>query len=125
MGLDMKKFSCLLVLAAAMSTSAWAADCTYPRAPGKLPDGKTAQREEMVAAKKVVDKYNVDMNVYLACIKTEHDEALAKIPSASEDDKKSLVSRYTKKNDAAVDEVQDVAGRFNEQLRVFKAQDKK
>jgi hypothetical protein len=125
MGLDMKKFSCLLVLAAALSTSAWAADCNYPRAPGKLPDGKTAKREEMVAGKKVVDKYNDDMNVYLACIKTEHEAALAKDPSASEDAKKTLVARYTKKNDAAVDEVQDVAGRFNEQLRAFKAQSTK
>lgn len=117
----MKKFSCLLVLAAALSSTAWA-DCTYPRAPGKMPDGNAATREEMVAAKKLVDQYNKDMNDYLGCIKTEHDDAVTKGgASLSEEQKQQMAARFTQKNDAAVDELQDVAARFNEQLRTFKA----
>ena len=116
----MKKISCLVVLAA-LSSTAWA-DCTYPRAPGKIPDGNTATREEMVAAKKVVDKYNADMTAYLTCLQAEHDATIAK-PEASltEEQKQQLSARMVQKNDAAMDELQDVAGRFNEQLRAFKA----
>ena len=121
----MKKLACLLVLASALSSTAWA-DCAYPRAPGKLPDGNAATREEMVAAKKVVDQYNTDMTAYLGCLKTEHDAALAKQgASLSEEQKQQMSARVTQKNDAAVDELQDVVGRFNEQLRVFKAKNAK
>ena len=121
----MKKLSCLVILAASMSSVAWA-DCTYPRAPGKMPDGSSATRDEMVAAKKLVDQYNADMTTYLACIKTEHDDALAKQGSTlSEEQKQQMSARYTQKNDAAVDELQEVAGRFNEQLRAFRAKSAK
>ena len=121
----MKKLSCLLVLAATLSSTAWA-DCTYPRAPGKAPDGNTAKREEMVAAKKLVDQYNTDMTAYLACIKTEYDDSVAKqAASLTEEQKQQMALRFTQKNDAAVDELQDVAGRFNEQLRAFRAKNAK
>ena len=124
-GYVMKKLSCLLLLAATLSSPAWA-DCAYPRAPGKAPDGNTAKREEMVAAKKLVDQYNVDMNAYLACIKTEYDGSVAKqAASLTEEQKQQMALRFTQKNDAAVDELQDVAGRFNEQLRAFRAKSAK
>lgn len=119
MGFSMKKFSCAVLLAASLSSTAWAA-CTYPTAPGKLPDGSTASRDDMLAGKKLVEKYNTDMNAYLACIKDEYD-ASTKAASLTEEQKQQMAARYTAKNDAAVDELQGVASRFNEQLRVFKA----
>ena len=76
----MKKAFLLIAAAAVFSTSAWA-DCTYPRAPGKMPDGNTAPREELLATTKLVDQYNTDMTAYLGCIKTEHDAAVAKLGS--------------------------------------------
>jgi hypothetical protein len=116
----MKKFSCLFLLAASLCSTAWAA-CTYPAAPGKLPDGSMATREEMLAAKKLVENYNADITTYLTCIKGEYDEAVAKGTSLSEEQKQQMAARYTQKNDAAMDELQGVASRFNEQLRVYKA----
>lgn len=117
----MKKSSCLIVLAAALSSTAWAA-CNYPAKPAKLPDGNAATREEMVAGKKVVETYNAEMNAYLTCIKAEYDENLAKqAASLTEEQKQQMAKLYTAKNDAAVDELQGIAGQFNEQLRVFKA----
>ena len=118
-GSSMKKISCLILLAASLSSTAWAA-CTYPAAPGKLPDGGTASRDDMLAGKKLVEKYNADMNTYLGCIKAEYDES-TKAASLTEEQKQQLAARYTQKNDAAVDELQGVAARFNEQLRVYKA----
>jgi hypothetical protein len=117
----MKRALILVLAAASLSTAAFA-DCTYPRAPTKMPDGNTAPREEMIAAKKLVDQYNTDMTVYLNCLKTDHDASVAKLgDKATEDQKKQMAAMYTQKNDAAVDELQAVASRLNEQIRAFKA----
>jgi len=116
----MKKLSCLLALAM-VTSPAWA-DCSYPKKPAKFPDGKSATRDEMVGAQKVVKTYQSDMSAYLTCIKTEHDAALAKDAATLTDaQKQQMNSRFTQKNDAAVDEEQEVADRFNEQLRAFNA----
>jgi hypothetical protein len=121
----MKKISCLVVLAAAMLPAiSWGAECTYPKKPSKAPNGTRATRDEMVAAKKVQEQYQADVNAYLKCLKDEYDAALsiAKLePAKFEDEKKKLTARWEKKNDAAVDEAQDVADRFNEQLSACKA----
>ncbi|MEY2854301.1 MAG: hypothetical protein RL030_1433, partial [Pseudomonadota bacterium] len=105
----MKKSLLALAFAACLSTAAFA-DCTYPRAPGKAPDGNVATREDMLAAKKVVDAYNATMNTYLECIKGEYDASLAKGGAAlTEDQKKQMATMYTQKNDSAVDELTGVA----------------
>ena len=117
----MKKTLVALAIVASFSASAFA-DCTYPKSPGKAPDGSVATREEMVAAKKLVDQYNADMNAYLACIKSEYDAQLAKGGAAlTEEQKQQMAAMYTQKNDAAVDELTGVANGFNEQVRAYKA----
>jgi hypothetical protein len=121
MGFIMKKLSSLLVLGALLSSTVWAADCKVPEPPRKMPDGTTAKKEEMIAFKKLVDQYNGNTNTYLACIKEEHEKQLAKYPKGDEELKKNFMESYQKKNDAAVDVAQEFVGRFNEQLRAFKA----
>jgi hypothetical protein len=101
------------------------ATCAYPRAPDALPDGKTATKEQMIAAKNDVSRYNTYMNAYLDCIKLELDAATPKDPTKlSADEKKKAEEQekiLTQKNNAAVDELQAVVGRFNEQLKAYKA----
>jgi hypothetical protein len=116
----MKRVACLVVLAAILPAAAWA-DCTYPKKPGKAPDGNRATRAEMVAALKVNQQYQGDITAYLACLKSEHEAELTANATASDDDKKKMTLRWEKKNDAAVDEAQDVADRINEQLHICKA----
>ncbi|MDR2215443.1 MAG: hypothetical protein LBE59_06350 [Nevskiaceae bacterium] len=121
----MKKSLLALAIAACFTTAAFA-DCTYPRAPGKAPDGNVATRDEMVAANKAVKDYNDAMNVYLKCIKDEVDAALAKDgASLTEDQKRQMAAMYAQKNDSAVDELTTVANALNEQIRVFKAKEAK
>src|SRR5688572_19437498 len=72
----MKKLLCVLMLTA-MTSNAWA-DCTYPKAPNKFPNGKSATREEMLAAQKVNKAYQSEVTTYLECLKGEHEAALAK-----------------------------------------------
>lgn len=100
------------------------AACIYPRAPEHLPDGKTASYEEMIQAKQDVEKFNEDINSYNACLDMAMkalDESGLYEPARLEE----LRLMQAKKNNAAVDEVQSVADQFNEQLRAFKARDKK
>lgn len=108
------------------------AACSYPRAPDSIPDGETATKEQMLAAKKEVSKYNEDMNAYLNCIKLEYDGALAQLDKegggAQNDGAKKTFEarradferRQTQKHNAAVDEVTAVVDRFNQQLRAYK-----
>src|ERR1700723_3585755 len=115
-----------LTLVLALGTVAVAqADCTHPRAPDAPPDGNTATKDQMIAAKHYFDRYNGDMNSYLDCLKLEMDAATPKDPKKLTADEKKQSDAQQKvlvqKNNAAVDELQAVVGRFNEQLKLYKA----
>ena len=103
------------------------ATCSYPQSPAKPPDGNTASRDEMVAAKKDFDRYNGEMNVYLDCLTLEMDAAPKDLSKLSPDEKKKADQEakiLVQRHNAAVDELQAVVGRFNEQLKIFKAKNK-
>ena len=113
-------FSALIVGATFAAAQAHAA-CDYPVAPGKFPDGNQATKDEMLAAKNQVVKYNTEMDGYLGCIKTEYDASVAGLTKPTKDDLGKLEKAQTQKQDAAIKEVTDVTERFNEQLRAWKA----
>ncbi len=119
--------SICLVLALGAAASAHAT-CSYPKAPGALPDGATATKEEMIAAKQDITRYNTEMNAYLDCLKLEGDAAKPKDPSKLTPEEKKKADEQqailVQKNNSAVDELQAVVGKFNEQLRIFKARQK-
>lgn len=117
----MKSFVPILGIALLAAPSAWGA-CSYPQGPDRIPDGNTATKEEMMAAQKAVRKYNDDINAYVSCIKLEHDESMTKEGgSLTEDQKKERERMQVQKHNAAIDELEAVATRFNEQVKVFKA----
>jgi hypothetical protein len=124
------KVSLPLTLAFALVAAVHAqADCVYPRAPDALPDGNTATKDQMIAAKHDFDRYNGEMNTYLDCIKLESDNVMPKDPSKLTADEKKKAAEQQKilaqKNNAAVDELQANVGKFNEQLRIYKARAQK
>ena len=111
-----------MALAAAMSSGAAYADCTYPPAPDKLPDGATATLEQMVAGQKAVKEYDKSINEYVSCIDKELDDKIAKGGDQLKPQQKADMQRVeTQKHNAAIDQLQSVADRFNEQVKVFKA----
>jgi hypothetical protein len=112
-----------LVLTLLAASGAAEATCIYPRAPDRVPDGTTASYEEMAAAQKAVQQFNSDINSYNACLDLEM-ATLEKSGAYDENRLAELRAMQAKKNNAAVDEVQALADRFNEQLRIFKARDK-
>jgi hypothetical protein len=125
----MKVWLPLILIFALGSAAHSQASCTYPAAPDAPPDGATATRDEMIAAKHKFDAYNTEMNGYLDCIKLEMDSAVPKDTSKLSADEKKKVEEHakvlTQKNNAAVDELQANVGRFNEQLKIFKAKNAK
>jgi hypothetical protein len=109
-------------LALAISGAA-EATCIYPRAPDRVPDGATATFEQMATAQKAVQQFNEDINAYNACLDLEMVN-LEKSGAYDQNRLAELRAMQAKKNNAAVDEVQALADRFNEQLRIFKSRDK-
>src|ERR1700679_846904 len=111
-----------LTLVFALGTAAHPqATCTYPSAPESPPDGNNATKDQMVAAKHDFDRYNGEMNSYLDCLKLEMDAATPKDPKKPRAAKKKQGAIMVPRNSAAVDELQAVVGRFNEQLKIYKA----
>ena len=115
--------SAVLLLTGLAATAAQAT-CIYPRPPENIPDGATATYEEMVAAQTAVKQFDADIAAYNTCLAMELQALLA---SGAIDDARraELEAMQVKKNNAAVDEAQAVADRFNEQLRVYKEKNKK
>jgi DNA uptake protein ComE-like DNA-binding protein len=98
------------------------ADCPYPPAPSKLPDGATATMPEMLEGQKTVKEYEKAINEYTTCIDKELDDAVAKAGDQLKPERKTEMQRMeAQKHNAAVDQLQTVADRFNEQVKVFKA----
>jgi len=112
---------------AALTVSALAsAACSYPKAPDKIPDGTTSSKADMITGMKAMQAYNALIAKYADCLKGDHDAAVAKIdPSLAQDKKDAQKAELDKvlaqKNDAAVDEATAVTGRFNDQLKAYKA----
>jgi len=85
------------------------ADCTLPPAPSKVPDGSTAAEAEMVAAMQTLKRYDADVTTYIKCLEFEaRQNRLSK-------------EEQSRKHNSAVDQLQAVAAKFNEQVRVFKS----
>ena len=112
----------LLPIAFAAATAAAYADCPYPQAPTKIPDGATATLEEMVAGQKAVGAYQKAINDYTACIDKELDDTIARAGDKLKPEQKADMQRVeAQKHNAAVDQLQAIADRFNEQVKVYKA----
>jgi hypothetical protein len=103
----------------AVSTGA-AADCAFPKAPERIPEGKSASENEMLEATAAFKQYNGDVNSYTTCLDKETTDKVREAGGAT-----SIVLQIkalqAKKHNAAVEELQDKAKSFNEQVRVFKS----
>ena len=123
----MKALFALTLAAAALVTGVARADCSYPTAPEKLPDGATATLDEMVAGQKAVKAYDKAINDYVSCIDKELEDKVAAAGDQLKPQQKADMQKVeAQKHNAAIDQLQSIADRFNEQVKVFKARtDKK
>jgi hypothetical protein len=88
----------LIAAVLCMAGAAPAMGCERPSAPiSSIPDGKTAGKDEMLAAKKAIDAFKSSVEEYLACEKSGA------------------------KKDAAAAELVKLADKFNAEVKEFKA----
>jgi hypothetical protein len=110
-----------IAFTAALSAGTAYADCPYPTAPANLPDGRTATLEDMVAGQKAVKDYDAAIKSYVDCIDKELDTSIAKGGDQLKPQQKADMQHVeAQKHNAAIDQLQSVADRFNEQVKVFK-----
>jgi hypothetical protein len=107
----MLTFSCLAAIAA--SSGFAAAACENPPMV-KIPEGKTATMDQLLAAQGEVKTYMKAMEDFLACVDAE---AAAKGEEAPAEYKTLMANRHN----AAVTEMEAVAASFNEQVKAYKA----
>lgn len=99
-----------------VSSTAVFAECNRPEAP-VLPDGDTADLAAMVEGQKAVKAYVSGTEAFLDCLAEEGTIAGEEEPA---EDKMARIDQHN----AAVDEMEGVAGSFNEELQEYKAKAK-
>jgi len=94
--------------------------CDYPERP-TIPDGSSATKEQMLAAKDAVTAYLAGVDEYLVCIENEEKDAIAELSDPSQDELKRRDEMLNKKFDAANDEKALIGEEFNAQVRAYNA----
>jgi hypothetical protein len=85
------------------ATAGLADSCHGPSAPSAFPDPATATEQDILAAQQSVKQYLTDMESVLKCVDSAHND---------------------RAHDAAIDDMQKTAAKFNTVLRAFKARQK-
>lgn len=113
-------------LLASLAAATASAECSYPKSPSGLPDGATATQDQMVGGMKAIKEYNSSVTSYLTCLETEMNTRIeAAGADAPADQVEQIKAIHNKRHNAAVEELESTAARFNEQVKVFKAREKK
>lgn len=105
----------LLLFAAPLSFA-----CDYPERPS-IPDGSTASKEELIAAKDAVGAFLAGVDEYLICIESAETEAVASLESPDPEELKRRDEMLSSKFDAANEEKALVGEQFNQQVRAYNA----
>jgi hypothetical protein len=107
---SLKRMLAALIVGCAVSLTALADEnCVLPPAPGKTPEGSKASEAEMTTAIQTLKEYNADVETYLKCL-----EFQMRQNHLREDDERKM-------HNIAVDQLQRVADKLNEQVRKYNA----
>jgi hypothetical protein len=88
------------------------AECDYPQEV-VIPNGETATSEDMLGGQTLVKQYMAEMEAYLECL----DQEEVTIPENQTPEAKQL---HVQRHNAAIDQMETVAAKFNEQIRAYK-----
>ena len=111
----------ILIAAAILFFSPLALACDYPDR-AEITSGASASKDEMLASQKSVKAYMTAMETYLACLEKEEADAVAGLSELSDEEKAIRDAAFTKKYNAAVEQMEIIAAQFNEEVRAYKAQ---
>jgi hypothetical protein len=106
---------------AVLSTSAAFAACDAPGKPPDVPDGHKARSTDILLAQQQVVAFQSATATYLACLKRQHDDAIAAAgPSISSSAADKIDDQESTAHNAAVHQLNDLAERFNQSVQDFK-----
>ena len=108
----LRRIHLLIAGIAAMVVSPVHAACPYPEEVS-VPDGTTATNEDMLNGQAFVKQYMAEMEAYLDCL----DQEETTLPEKQTSEAKTL---HRQRHNAAIDQMEAVAARFNEQIRAYK-----
>jgi len=94
--------------------------CDYPERPA-IPDGSTASKDDMMAAKNDVSTFLAGVDEYLTCIESSEKAAVAEMENPDPAELQRRDDMLSKKFDAANDEKALVGEEFNQQVRAYNA----
>lgn len=97
--------------------------CDYPDRV-VIPDGNSANKDEMLAGRDAVQSYVKNMEEYLACIEEQEKLARQNMDELTPEVEQQREDMLTKKYNAAHDEMSEVAARFNNELQAYNAKAK-
>jgi len=96
--------------------------CVAPTKPGDVPDGTKATRAQMLAAQITTKAFDAATDVYQSCLSTAATDFVRQYGRGlSASNLQAVDAMHTRINNTALDVDQSVAGRFNQQLRIFNA----
>ena len=93
--------------------------CDYP-ARVDVPNGESASKEDMIDGQRNVKAYVAAMEAYLDCLVEEEKTTRASLELTA-DDEQQREDMLNKKYNAAVEEMETLAARFNQQVQAYKA----
>ena len=85
------------------------ADCLLPAPPSHIPDGDSANQQEMLAAMRTFKQYNEDVDEYTKCL--DFEQRQNHISNDAQAVRRTL----------ALNQLEIIVAKFNEQVRRFKA----
>ena len=92
--------------------------CDYPDRPA-IPDGATASKDDLLAAKASVQEYMQAVDAYLMCIEEAERSAIAEMDNPTEDELLRRDEMLNKRFDAANEEKALVGEQFNQEIRAY------
>jgi hypothetical protein len=104
----MRNTTSFLAISLLFSMSA-GADCVLPASPSHIPDGHSANEQEMKSAMRTLQQYNDDVDEYMKCLEFEQHQ------------NRISFGAKEKNRGVALDSLAAVVGHFNEQVRIFKS----
>lgn len=119
----MIRFSKIFVASVLVFSASLAIACDYPERPA-IPDGATAGKDELLAAKDAIQAYMANVDTYLQCIESEETAAIAELDNPSPEELQRRDDILNKKFDAANEEKVLLGEQFNQQIRAYNAKAK-
>ena len=116
----MTRLSKISVASILVFSTSLAIACEYPERPA-IPDGTTASKDELLAAKDAIQAYMADVDSYLQCIESDEKAAIAELDNPSAEELQRRDDVLNKKFDAANEEKALLGEQFNQQIRLYNA----